>query len=284
MRPIKLITDTASDITIELAKQKNIHLIPININIDGISYKDRYEIDCKQFNQMLPMCKDMPKTSQITVSEHYDEFKKFSDNYTIIYCCISADASGTVQSANMAKNMILEENPHADIRIADCHTYSYCYGYWILKAADLVESGASADEILKFFEKNTSETEAIFVVDDLKYLEKGGRIKPTTKIVGNLLDIKPILTIEDGLITSLDKVRGAKKVNKKLLEILQNNIRTDFNQDILIFHINAPQRAEELKNLLLENTQFKNTKIVEVGPTISIHAGPGTIGYGYLKK
>jgi len=284
MKKIKIITDTASDITLEKAKEKGIHLIPINININGTSYKDRYEIDCEQFNNMLPKCKEIPKTSQITVSEHYDEFKKFSDDHSIIYCCISSESSGTCQSANMAKQMIIEENPDADINILDCHTFSYCYGYWMIKAADMVSEGATVQDIITMFDNNCKNTQAIFVVDDLTYLEKGGRIKPSTKIIGNLLDIKPILTIEDGLINSIDKVRGSKKVNKKLLEIMLNNISDDINQDILIFHIGCPERANQLKDLLTENTQYKNTLIVEVGPTISVHAGPGTLGYGYLKK
>ncbi len=284
MKGIKIITDTASDITLELAKQKDIHLIPININIDGVSYKDRYDIDCEQFNKMLPGCKEMPKTAQITVSEHYDEFKKFSDEYSIVYCCISAKASGTIQSAHMAKQMIEEENPDADINIVNCNTFSYCYGYWVLKAADMARDGANVKDIVDMIEKNSEQTEAIFVVDDLTYLEKGGRIKPAAKIVGNILDIKPILTIEDGLIGSKDKVRGAKKVNKKLLDILMNDIREDYDQTVIIFHINAAQKAEALKAQLLENTPFKNTVIVEVGPTISIHAGPGTCAYGFLKK
>ena len=284
MKKIKIITDTASDITLEKAKEKDIHLIPINININGVSYKDRYDIDCKSFNKMLSESDEIPKTSQITVSEHYDEFKKFSNDYIIIYCCISAESSGTIQSANMAKQMILEENPDSQIYIVECHTFSYCYGYWMIKAADMAKQGATVQEIIDMFETNSGNTEAIFVVDDLTYLEKGGRIKPATKIIGNLLDIKPILTIEDGLISSIDKVRGTKKVNKKLLEILTENISDDYNQDVFIFHIDALDRATQLKQLLEENTPYKNSIIVEVGPTISVHAGPGTLGYGYLKK
>ena len=126
MKKIKIITDTASDITLEKANEKDIHLIPINININGVTYKDRYDIDCEKFNKMLSESNEIPKTSQITVSEHYEEFKKFCDEYAIIYCCISAESSGTIQSANMAKQMILEENPDAQIYIVECHTFSYC--------------------------------------------------------------------------------------------------------------------------------------------------------------
>ncbi|MBQ7900368.1 MAG: DegV family protein [Clostridia bacterium] len=284
MKPIKIITDTASDIDLSLAKEKGIHIIPIYVTIDGVTYKDRYELTPEEFYKKFAQCKELPKTSQITVNDHYEEFKKFSDDYTIIYCCISAKASGTAQSAHMAKQMILEENADADINIVNCNTFSYGYGLWVLEAAAMAEQGKSKEEIISYIEKNSDETEIVLVVDDLNYLEKGGRIKPATKLVANVLDLKPILTVDDGLIGSKDKVRGSKKVNKKLLDILVAEAREDYDQTIAIFQVNCPDRAEILKQQLLENTQFKNTVIVSVGPTIGVHTGPGTVAYGFLKK
>ena len=284
MKKIKLITDTASDIELTLAKEKDIEILPIYVTMDGVTYKDRYELTTEEFYTKLENSKELPKTSQIPVADHYDAFKKYSDDYSIIYCCISASASGTAQSANMAKEMILEENPDADITIVKCNTFSYCYGLWVLNAAELIKEGKTKDEIVEYIETNADNTTFVMSVDDLTYLEKGGRIKASTKVIANVLDIKPILTLEDGLIASKDKVRGSKKVAKKLLDILVNDAKEDYEQTITIYHINCPEKAELLKILLLENTQYKNAVIVSVGPTIGVHAGPGTIAYGYLKK
>lgn len=284
MKPIKIMTDTASDITLELAKENDIELLPINISFGETQYKDRYDLTSDEFYKKMESVDELPKTAQITVSEHYDEFKKFSDDYTIIYCPISSKGSGTAQSANMAKQMIEDENPDADIRIADCNTFTYGYGLWVLRAAKMAKDGASADDIVNMLNKNIADTEIIFAVEDLKYLRKGGRISPAANILANVLDIKPILTIDDGLVTGKDKVRGSKKLYKKLLDILVADAREDYDQTVVILHGQAPDKAEILKNLLLENTPFKNTVTVEVGPTIGVHTGPSVIAYAFLKK
>ena len=284
MKKIKLITDTASDIDLSLAQEKGIDVLPIYVTIDNVTYKDRYDLTPEEFYSKFSSCKELPKTSQIPVADHYDAFKKYSDEYSVIYCCISAGASGTAQSANMAKDMILEENPDADITIVKCNTFSYCYGLWVLKAAEMINQGKTKEEIVEYIETNAANTTFVMSVDDLTYLQKGGRIKASTKVIANVLDIKPILTLEDGLIASKDKVRGSKKVAKKLLDLLVEEASDDYDQTITIYHINCPEKAELLRDNLLQNTPYQNAVIVSVGPTIGVHAGPGTIAYGYLKK
>lgn len=284
LKKIKLITDTASDIELSLAKEKNIELLPIYVTLDGVTYKDRFELTTEEFYSKFENCKEFPKTSQVPVSDHYDAFRKYSDDWSVIYCCISANASGTAQSANMAKQMILEENPEADINIIKCNSFSYGYGLWILNAADMIADGKTKEEIIEYIETNSANSSIILSVDDLTYLEKGGRIKSSAKVIASVLDIKPILALEDGLIASRDKVRGSKKVAKKLLDILTEEAKDDYEQTIIIYHVNCPEKAEMLKKLLVENTPYKNTVTVSVGPTIGVHTGTGTMAYGYLKK
>lgn len=280
---IKIITDTASDITLDLANKYNIHLIPINLTINGTEYKDKYDISTDEFYKELEKCSELPKTSQITVSQHYDTFKEFGE-YSIIYCPISKNASGSASSAFMAKNMFEEENPESDITIINCETFSYCYGLWVIEAAKMAMNNATKDEIVSMIEENISKTEAIFAVDDLKYLKKGGRISSAENLVANVLDIKPILTIKDGLVVSYDKVRGTKRLYSKLVEILKSNATDDFNQSIVIYHSNSIDKAEKLKEMIAENTNFNNFIIVEIGPTIGIHTGPGALALSYIKK
>lgn len=282
-KQIKIITDTASDITLDLAEKYNIHLIPINLNINGKEYKDKYDIKTEEFYIELKNCSELPKTSQITVSQHYDIFKKYID-YSIIYCPISSKASGSASAAHIAKTTIEEEITDADITIIDCETFSYCYGLWVIEAAKMVIDGASKNMIISMLNEKLSKTEAMFAVDDLKYLKKGGRISSAENIVANVLDIKPILTINDGLVVSYDKVRGTKKLYTKLVDILKKNALEDFGQSIVIYHSDSPDKAEKLKEMIIENTNFKNFVIVEIGPTIGIHTGPGALALSYIKK
>lgn len=282
MDKIKIITDTASDVSLETAEKYGIHLIPINLNIGGKNVKDRYEITCEEFYKYLETSDEIPKTSQISVAEHISEFKKFSDEYSIIYIPISSAGSGTMQSAMLAKNEILEENPNADITIVDSMTYSYGYGFWAVEAAKMVSAGAEKEEIISMLKEKLAKTDVIFTTETLEYLQKGGRISPTAKIVANILDINPILKIEDGLVVGKDKVRGKKKVFPKMMEIINQNALQDKSQTITLLHGNAPEKAETVKKMIEEKTGFTNIITEEVGPTVGIHAGPGVIGIAYL--
>ena len=284
MKKIKLITDTASDITLETAKEYGIHLIPINLNIGGKAIKDKYEISNKEFYEYLETHDDIPKTAQISIGEHIDEFKKFVDEYSIIYVPISSKASGTNQSAQLAKNEILEENPDADITIVDSMSFSYCYGYWVIEAAKMAENGSSKEEIVEMLEDRLARTKAVFAVDTLDYLQKGGRISSTAKIVANVLDITPILAIEDGLVVSRDKIRGKKKVIPKMLEIVNEEAEKNTENTVIVIHGNNPEKAEFMREKLLEKTAFTNTVYAEVGPCIGIHTGPGAHAYVYLTE
>ena len=284
MNKIKIMTDTASDISLETAEKYGIHLIPLNLMLDGKAVKDKYEISNKEFYEYLESSDEIPKTAQISVGEHIDEFKKFSDEYSIIYVPLSSKASGTNQSAHLAKNEIIEENPDADITIVDSMSFSYGYGYWVLKAAKMAADGASKEEIVDMLEDRFSRTNILFAVDTLEYLKKGGRISSTAKIVADILDITPILTIEDGLVVSRDKIRGKKKIIPKMLEILNNEADHDSQDPIMIIHGNNPEKAQFMKEKLLEKTDFTDTVFAEVGPCIGIHTGPGAHAYIYLRK
>ena len=172
MDKIILMTDTTSDITLEMANELGIHLIPINIILEDVSYKDKYELGTDEFYDKMASMEGMPKTAQITVQEHMDEFKKFSDDHSIIYVTIASQASGSHQSAQIAKAEILEENPDADITIIDGKSFSYAYGYWVIEAAKKLNAGASKEEVISFIEEGIAKTDVRFVVDTLDYLKK----------------------------------------------------------------------------------------------------------------
>lgn len=284
MKKIKITTDTASDISLETAKKYGIHLMPINITIDGKQYKDRYDITPEEFYTLLPGCAQIPKTAQITVTEHMDEFKKFSDEYTIIHVPISANASGTYQSACLAANEIKEENPDADIIIVDPASFSYGYGYYVIEAAKMANEGKSKEEIVSYLEDGFAHTKIFFAPDTLEYLKKGGRISSKAKIIADVLDITPILAIEDGLVMSKDKVRGKKKVMGKIADMVNEIMDKDTSQPFVIMHALDREKAEKFKAVLTEKTGKTDFVIESLGPTIGIHAGPGAYGVIFRGK
>ncbi len=283
MKKIKIITDSGSDLTIETAEKYGIHLIPFTITIDDKSYIDKYELTTSELYNKMSEGKS-PKTSQITFAQHYDEFKKFVDEYSILYIPISAKASGSYQSAVLAAETIKEETPDAEITIIENNNFSYCYGYPAIKAAQMAEDGSTVDEICDMIKTSLDKTGVLFVVDDLTYLQRGGRISASAKIIGNVLDIKPILKIEDGLVSNLEKVRGSKKVLPKMISLFEELADTTSEKPVIIMHSSCPEKAKLYEDAIIEKTGFNNIITVELGATIGVHTGPGTIGIIFVNK
>lgn len=284
MKPVKIITDTCSDITLEIAKEYDIHLLPVHIVFGDKEYLDRYEIDAKDFYEMLVKSDVHPKTSQITIQEHTDAFMKYADDFDIVHIPMSVNASGTFQSARLARTNVLDEKKDAFIHIFENNQLSYGYGAHVIEAAKMAKEGKTAQEIIKMLEDRIYNTGIIFTVSTLDYLQKGGRISSASKLIANVLDISPILAVEDGLVVSREKVRGSKKVFSKMVEIIKNEADENPDNTIYILHANDPEKAEKLIDKLKEATSFEKFETAMVGPCIGIHAGPGTFGAIYKKK
>ena len=179
----------------------------------------------------------------------------------------------------MIRNEILEEdNPNADIRIFDTMKFSaYCTGVAVY-AAELLAAGESVDGVLEKCHEFINQWEVYILVDSLKYLEMGGRITKTSAIVGSLLDIKPVLTIRDGLIVPIEKLRGKKNLYKKLINLIRDN--PDFDpvpNEFMIVQSNE-EYGEEMRDLLKEEFGIEDVKYyLEFGPVIGTHIGPGTL-------
>ncbi len=283
MSKIRLITDTGSDIKPAVAKRYGIRLIPITYSFDGETYL-RSEIDesTEDFYKRLRSAEIPPKTTQITPAEYADIFREeIKNGYdTIIVTTLSGNASGTCQNAHIAAAEVAEESG-CDIRIVDSQTYTCLYGQPVIHAAHMVEAGATADEIEKYLRDATEDMNAAFVVSELEHLKKGGRINSATLLFANMLDIKPILTVDGGLVVQSDKVRGEKRVNKKIIEMAVKNVGDLNGKTVITVNADVTDKrdalAEELK------AQFPDVNILHcrLGPIIGSHGGPTLYGFAY---
>ena len=284
MKPVKIITDTASDISLQEAEKYGIHLLPTHLSFGDQEYLDRFEIEPQEFYEKLASFDGFPKTAQVTVQEHTDAFMKYADDYAIIHIPVSAEASGTYQSARLARTNVLDEKEDAEIYIFENHQLSYGYGLWVMEAAKMAADGKSANEILKMLDEKINNVGVLFSVATLDYLQKGGRISSASKIIANVLDISPILAVEGGLVVSKEKVRGSKKLISKIAQMIKDDALDDPNQKIYVLHGNAPETAQKMIDKIKECTDFVNFEIAYIGPSIGIHAGPGAFGVIYQKK
>ncbi len=275
MADIKIITDAGADLTLEQQKEFDVDVLPLRIYADGKEYLAGVNLFSDEFYALLENIKEFPKTSQPTTGEIYDLLKKYVDEgKEILFITLSSKASGLNNNANLAKNMILEENPDAVVDIFDSYGYSYSYGMAVMEAAKLAKEGKSIEEIKTAIIELMDSYTVYFIPNSLEYLEKGGRINKASLVFGNMLDIVPVLSLVDGMVSAVGKVRGRKKIAKKMFDYA---IERHPNQDDTTFYIpNGKLDAEvaELTERLKE--KFPNCEVIEykVGPLIASHIGP----------
>ena len=279
MADIKIIVDSGSDIPQEIADKYDIGIISFLSLFGEEQYVQRVDITNEEFFDKLESFKGFPTTSQTPYGDMYDFFsRQCSENKSVIYFALSSAASGQYQTANLVKNKILEENPDADFHIVDTQTFSLYIAKTAVHAAQMVQDGKNAQEIVAECENYIKTWRAYVLVDTLKYLEKGGRLSKAAAFVGTMLDIKPILTIEHGLVESMDKLRGKKKLLDKLIEKIQDD--PDFDADnpkFLVVQSDAEKGEETLEKLRDEFGEDCIEMYGEFGPLIGTHVGRGAI-------
>ena len=284
MDKIKIIVDSISDITLEIAEKYDITVLGQVVRFGEETFVETEELSSKEFWEKLKSFDGFPKTAQINVTKFVDAFTKFKDR-KIIFIGLSSKASGTIQSANLAKGMVLEDYPDADITIVDGKSFSYGYGYWVREAAKLVCDGENdVQKIVSFIENGVEKTNVLFVVDNLDYLKNGGRLSPAAKLLGDVLDIKPILSVVDGLILNIAKVRGSKKAIPKLADLMLEDGDNLENQTVIILHSDDEELCLKAEDKIKEKANVKSFERVIVGGTVGANTGAGVLGVMYFKK
>ncbi|SFE27024.1 DegV family protein [Peptostreptococcus sp. D1] len=276
MEKIKIICDSLSDITQEYIDKYDIEMIPLNVIIGDKQYKDRIDIQPDEFYKMIRSDKILPKTSQITYSDFYEAFKKYTDEGSkIIYIAASSASTGTIQSAMIAKNEIEE----GDIRIIDSNSLCFGISLLVIRAAELVRKGKNIDEIVEEIESIKDDVYVSFACDDLEYLTRGGRISSTKAIIGNVLGIKPICIIKDGLVENVLNARGKNNLASKIVELAKANGVTDLSeQTVFIGYTDDIKERERLEEKVVRELNPKEIKHFQIGCGIGTHGGAGVTG------
>ena len=284
MLNIKFIVDSTSDISKEYAEENNITVMGMPIIFeDGTTSRDWVEMTHEEFYHKLTISNTIPTTSQVPLGEIEDVLEKYAKEYdAVIFITLSSKGSGTYQSANLAKNNVLEKMPEAKIEIIDSMAYSLFIGVMLDEAIRLQKEGKSLEEIVEGAKKVRSHTDVLVVVDTLKYLEKGGRINKASLIAGTLLDLKPVLSVRNGIIESIDKFRGNKTIISKMIKKLKTSDINTSNPRFCIVHAQAQDKAEQLWEAI--QAEYENAELFmmsQIGATVGTHIGPGTVAVMY---
>ncbi|SEF54338.1 EDD domain protein, DegV family [Caloramator fervidus] len=281
MNKIKIIADSGCDLKRDYAQELGVHIIPMMVFFDEEAYYDRVTITPQEFYEKLKNFKGLPKTSQITPNRFIEEFKKFlEEGYHVIYISLSSGISGTYQSALIAK----EELGSDKIDVIDSKGASVGYGLIVREAAFMVKEGKTREEILNRVIYMRDRMEYIFTVGNLEMLKRGGRISSSKALIGNLLNIKPVLQFDDGKIVPYDKVRGEKAVIKKMIQTIEERGYEIENQVIGLSFSGNDDFCMQLKNEIEKNFKIREFFISEIGPTIGSHVGEGTVALFFMRK
>lgn len=286
MKKVKIFVDTAADMPEALRKEYDIDIINFLSVFDGVSYVAGEELSNEEFYKKLEESEKIPTTSQTPPAVMYEKLSTAAKEAdSVVYLTISSKASGQFGNAKMNAEMIMEENPDADIRIVDSMNFSVYIAEAAIRLRTLLNDGIDLDEAISKALEVNDEYEAYLLVDTLKYLEKGGRITKTAAIVGGLLDIKPVLSVRNGLIEPIEKLRGKKKLQQKLVELMRENPEFDEDSKEFLVIDSDEENGDKLAEALCEEFEIDNVKRrYSFGPIVGTHTGSGAFAVVFKKK
>ncbi len=279
MSKIALVTDSTAYIPQEFCDRYNITMLPLMLLWDGETLRDGVDIQPDDFYRRLSTSKTLPTSSQVTVGDFKKTFERLlDDGYEVLAILISSGLSGTVGSAETAR---AEFPPDAPIEIVDSLTTAMEMGFHVLKAARLIEQGASLAEAKAAAEEARQYSGVILSPKTLEYLHRGGRIGGASRFLGTALKIKPILHVEEGRVEPLERVRTRKRAIRRMVDIVVERVG-DRPVRIAPQHANAPDEAEELLRQAKEKLNVVEVVPAAVSPVIGTHVGPGTLAISYM--
>ncbi|MGD2049839.1 MAG: DegV family protein [Chloroflexota bacterium] len=278
---VAVATDSTANIPDDYIHELNIYVIPQVLNWEGDTFLDGIDITPSEFYQRLVQAKELPTTSQPSAGQFYEFFGNLAEKHeAIIGVFISEHLSGTIDSALTGAEMMSD----FPIEIVDSKSASMGLGFMVMAVARALKDGASYEEAAQLARDLIPVTHAIFVVDTLEYLHKGGRIGGAQRLVGSLLSMKPLLHLEEGRIEPLARIRTKRKAVEKLLDVVASDTEGKGKLHASVIHAAAPEDAEQFKEQVLERLDPVEIISSELSPVVGTHTGPGLVGMGYYTE
>ncbi len=292
---LQIISDGSLDLSRELTEEKDIQVVPFYVSFDGETYqKEIEELDIREFYQRMIDHPDVfPKTSMPSVDDYYQAFLPHAAEGTPVICiCITTKFSGSMQSANTARDMVLEEYPDARITVIDATVNTVLQGLYVLEACRARDLGWEYDRIVERILVIRESGRIFFTIGSIDYLKHGGRIGKLAGLAGGALKIKPLITLKEGEIFNSGISRNREKSMQKVVELLRNYLdERDAKPGEYSFAIGfgydydeACHFREMLRELVRERLGIEEIEIYQIGAAISVHTGPYPIGVGIIRR
>ena len=271
---MRIVSDSTADLPISIIDEYNVEIVPLRVHFGEEVFLDWVEMKPEKFYDKLTSTDILPRTSQPSPADFVKKYKEIGEGETIISIHISSNLSGTYQSAMMARDML----PEMDIHVFDTKLASMAHGAVVMEAARAAREDKSREEVLHLVKEMIDKVKVYFMVNTFEYLQKNGRIGRAQAMLGSLLKVKPILTLEDGIVTPKEKARGRAKALDRLVKICLDEFGSKNPVKIALIHGNVLEEALKLKEMVEGVFKFEEAVISDLGAVIGSHTGPGVVG------
>ncbi len=278
-KPVAVVTDSTATIPEHLVQEYNITVVPLQVIWDGQTYLDGIDITPAGFYQRLRTSKSIPTTSQPSAAAFAEIYRRLHEQgYDILAVLISSKLSGTIASAEQARQMV----PEARVEIVDSLQVAMSLGFQALAAARAAQEGATLEEAKAVAERARAGAGVLLLPETLEYLHRGGRIGGAARLFGTMLKISPILEVRDGRVEPVEKVRTRKKAVKRLVNLAVERMAGREPVRVAVLHADVEDEARQIMDMLNTHIQPVEAYITPVSPVVGVHVGPGTVGITYL--
>lgn len=284
MQRVAIVTDSTACIPENMLEELDIHWLPYYIHSGAQTLRDMVTITPEEFYAWLPTAKELPHTATPGPGEYLNMYQKLARQgiRQIASIHMTSKGSGAFQAAQTAKGMLKGLLPQLVVEVIDTLNVSMCHGWMVIEAAREAIRGASLDKVVNKVSQLIPITRMLQTADTLKYLYMGGRIGKAQHLVGSLLSIKPIISMEDGIIVSLGTARSRSRAYKMMVEKIESVVGYQGKIKIAYVHAAARAEAERIRELVEERLSPVETIFAELSPALGVHTGPGTAGVCYF--
>ena len=284
MPKIGIVTDSVASLPNEIIQELDIHWVPYYIHRGQEVWRDLVSIDRATFYNWIATATEIPKTANPSSADYEAIYQELAEAGTqeIISIHITSKSSGAYQAALIAKNTILERLPDLKIEVIDSLNVSMCQGWMVIEAARAALRDVSYENVIQKVKAMIPISQMLQTADTLKYLYMGGRIGKAEHLMGSFLNIKPIISMREGVIVSLGQARSRNKVYKMMVDKIEAAIGSDGRIKIAYVHAAAQDEVEKLKELVEARLNVVESLTTELSPALGVHTGPGTAGVCYF--
>lgn len=270
---VRIVTDSTCNLLDEDIARYKIQVVPLIIHFGTESYLEGVTMDRDLFYRKIETEEMIPTTSQPAPGQFADVYRPLVGD-PILCLTITSKHSGTYQSAMLAADMV----PGADVVVFDTLSISIGTGFMVLEAAHMAEAGHSREEILARLEQVRAGMHVVFTPATLKYLQMSGRVGKLSGVIGSVLNLRPIVDIEEGLLEARERVRTRSRSLDRLVEMMVERVGTDAPVRLAVIHARVPDEAQALADRLPDTFQCDEVRIADLVSTLAVHGGPGIVG------